>query len=132
MKPRDPQTYALIGAGMEVHNTLGHGFLEAIYAEAFCEELNLQGIPFQREVEFQVRYKGKRLRKMFRADLVCFDNIIVELKALSAIDGGDKAQTINYLKASGHSRGLLLNLGARQFQYEHLVWNHIDEPDPQE
>lgn len=129
MKNRDPQTYALIGAGMEVHNTLGHGFLEAIYAEAFCEELKLQGVPFKREVAITVHYKGKRLRKKFRADLVCFDNIIVELKALSVIDGGDVAQTLNYLKASGHSRGLLLNFGSRQFQYERLVWNHVEDPE---
>ncbi|UCC50966.1 MAG: GxxExxY protein [Anaerolineaceae bacterium] len=117
----DPQTYAIIGAAMAVHRELGPGFLEDVYHEALAIEFSTQGIPYLHEVELALSYKGHALRKTYRADFVCNENIIVELKALSQITGTEKAQVINYLKAANFDRGLLLNFGAKSLQYERLA-----------
>ena len=118
---RDPRTFAIIGAAVEVHRELGAGFLEAVYQEAFARELAKREIPFRAEVELPVFYKGERLSSSYRADFVCFDSIIVEIKALGQLTGIEESQLINYLKASGHSVGLLLNFGARSLQHKRLV-----------
>ncbi|MFO7534354.1 MAG: GxxExxY protein [Kiritimatiellia bacterium] len=120
---RDEQTYAIIGAAMEVHRELGHGFLEAVYQEAFARELTLRGIPFIREHPIPVFYKGEQLSAPYRSDFLCCDDVIVELKAMSAIGGTEEAQVIHYLKASEYSKGLLLNFGAPSLQYKRLVFN---------
>ncbi|MFZ1693268.1 MAG: GxxExxY protein [Flavobacteriales bacterium] len=126
MKKDDPQTFEIIGAAMEVHNTLGHGFLESIYHDAFCHELELRGIPFKRELNYPVFYKQKRLSSTYRADLVCFGEIIVELKAIKSLTSADEAQLLNYLKASGLQRGVILNFGSPTLQYNRRVWNFTD------
>jgi GxxExxY protein len=118
---KDPRTFAIIGASIEVHRELGAGFLEAVYQEAFARELSKRGIPFRAEVELPVFFKGERLSSSYRADFVCFDSIIVEVKALGQLTGIEESQVINYLKASGHSVGLLLNFGARSLQHKRLV-----------
>jgi GxxExxY protein len=120
---KDPQTYALIGAAMEVHKHLGHGFLEAVYQEALVLELAARGVPFHREVSLPVKYKSHVLQCSYRADFVCFENIIIELKALSQLTGADEAQTINALKATGLQRALLINFGASSLDYKRLVFN---------
>jgi len=117
----DPQTYAIIGAAMAVHSELGPGFLEEVYHEAFAIELSIHNIPFQHEAEIAIIYKGTPLRKAYRADFICYEDIIVELKALSEITGKEKAQVINYLKASDLDRGLLLNFGTNSLQYIRLA-----------
>ena len=118
MAIRDPETFAIIGAAMEVHSHLGHGFLENVYQEAFARELTIQGIPFERECELPVHYKNERLPCHYRADFVCFASVVVELKALSKMSGIEQKQILNYLKASGYQRGLVWNFGTERLQYE--------------
>jgi len=128
---KDPQTYEIIGAAMEVHHQLGHGFLEAVYQEALAIEMTKRNIPFEREVAVPVEYKGQRLACSYRADFVCFESVIVELKAIAQLTGTDEAQVINELKATGLHRGLLLNFGAPGLEYKRLVFN-LRETDGQE
>jgi GxxExxY protein len=123
MDQRDPETFAIIGAAMEVHRELGHGFLEPVYQQALAREFQLQQIPSQREMEVAVSYKGQTLDSSYRADFVCYGSVIVELKAVKAIDDAHYAQVIHYLKATGLRRALLLNFGARSLQYKRIVLN---------
>jgi len=120
---RDSRTYSIIGAAMEVHRQLGHGFLESVYQEAMALEMTARGIPYRREVEIPVFYKGQRLNAFFRADFLCFDSVIVELKALANLSGVEEAQIINYLKATGHEVGLLFNFGAKSLEHGRLVFS---------
>jgi len=120
VEENDPQTYAIIGAAMEVHRELGSGFLEAVYQEALALELAKRLIPHHREVMLPIHYKGERLCCAYRADFICFDDVIVELKAQSALTAVDRAQVYHYLKATGYHRGLLLNFGAKSLQFHNL------------
>jgi GxxExxY protein len=117
----DPRTYAIIGAAMEVHKQLGCGFLEPVYQEALTVEFSRRKIPFRREVTLPIFYKQVRLNTPYRVDFICFEEVAVELKALAQLSGTEEAQLLNYLKASGHEIGLLLNFGRRSLEYRRFI-----------
>lgn len=106
------EVYAVVGAAIEVHRELGPGFLEGVYQEAMQIELSARGVPFEAERPISVGYRGRLLSQNYFADLVCFDQIIVELKALNRLSGTEQAQVLNYLKATGFKVGLLINFGS--------------------
>lgn len=103
--------YKIIGAAMEVYNELGPGFLESIYHEALQREFTSRGIPFKTQSPVVVAYKGLPLRKAFVVDFICFDCIIVEIKAIGSLTVVDDAQTLNYLRGTGYQLGALINFG---------------------
>jgi GxxExxY protein len=118
---KDPRTHAIIGAAMEVHRELGCGFLEPVYQEALALEFDLRKLPYRRETELPVFYKGKKLSATYRPDFICYDSVVVELKALARLGGNEEAQCLNYMKAGGLEFGLLLNFGAKSLEYKRLV-----------
>lgn len=124
--PADPQTHAIIGAAMEVHSILGHGFLEAVYQQALAEEFRHCGIPFEREHDIPITYKGVILNVSYRADFLCYDDVVVELKAIASLTTVDEAQLLNYLKGTGTRRGLLLNFGSPSLQYIRRVLGYAN------
>ncbi|MEK7865441.1 MAG: GxxExxY protein [Planctomycetota bacterium] len=106
------EVYQIVGAAFQVYNELGTGFLEAVYQEALEVELRARGVPFEATAQLRIRYKGQLLEKHYVCDVICFDCVIVELKAMVRLTSLDEAQLLNYIKASGHRVGLLLNFGA--------------------
>jgi GxxExxY protein len=106
------EVYAVVGAAIEVHRELGAGFLEAVYQEAMEIELADQAIPFSSQRPLGIRYKGRVLIKQYVPDLLCYDQMIVELKALTKLSGTEESQLLNYLKASELRVGLLVNFGS--------------------
>jgi len=118
---RDEQTYFIIGAAMTVHRELGSGFLEAVYQEALEVEFKHVGIPFAREVELPICYRGKQLATCYRADFLCYESTVVELKAIECLTSREESQLLNYLNASGKEKGLLLNFGSRSLEYKRMV-----------
>jgi GxxExxY protein len=118
---RDKQTHAILGALMEVHRQLGSGFVEVVYQEASALELREQCIPFERETPLIVRYKSVPLECCFRADFICYGEVIVELKAVERLTAVHQAQVINYLRATGLKRALLVNFGAARLEYRRIV-----------
>jgi GxxExxY protein len=113
-------SYAIVGAAMEVHRILGPGFLEAVYEAALAHELTLRGIPFERQKELPVYYKGQ-LVGHYVADFVIDGQIILELKAVSALTKAHEAQAHNYLAATGLRLAILLNFGADSLQQKRIV-----------
>jgi GxxExxY protein len=107
------ETFAILGAAIEVHRELGSGFLEAVYQEAMEIELANRNIPFAPRKELTIAYKSNFLRKMYETDLECYEKIIVELKALDRLSGKEEAQVLHYLKATGLRVGLLINFGSQ-------------------
>lgn len=120
---KDPETYAIIGAAMEVHRELGSGFLEAVYQDAIELELTERTIPFIREYPIRVLYKSQTLNTPYRADFVCNEDIIVELKTIKALGDVETAQVLHYLKATGFRRALLINFGSPRLEYKRYINN---------
>ena len=126
----DPQTREIIGAGMDVHNELGCGFLEAVYRRPFAIELRNRNVPFVSDKKFPVIYKSQPTGAYYVADFFCFDDIVVELKAQKSLTPIDQAQTINYLKLAKRRRGLILNFGARRLEWRRIVLGPVDRCAP--
>ncbi|MBE9593042.1 MAG: GxxExxY protein [Proteobacteria bacterium] len=118
----DQRTYKIIGCAMEVHKELGCGFLENVYQAALGEEFGIQEIPYKSQPVVQIFYKGKPLNKTYQPDFVCYDEIIVEIKAISSLSGTEEAQLINYLKATRLKVGLLINFGKKSLEHKRLVY----------
>lgn len=106
---------------MEAHALLGHGFLEAVYQEALAIEFGQRGIPYEREVDLPVWYRNQRLGVCYRADFVCFGEVVVELKALAALNTQSESQLLNYLRAARMNRGLLFNFGAPSLEFKRFA-----------
>ena len=115
------ESYKIIGACMEVHKKLGCGFLESIYSEALELEFKKANIPYEREKKLQVFYEDQFLNKYFRADFVCFNSIILELKATKYLVDTDRQQTLNNIKATNFKLGLLINFGSTSLTYKRIV-----------
>ncbi len=116
------EVYALVGAAMEVSNELGAGFLEAVYQEALEMELGERMIPFAAQVPIHISYKGRMLSKTYIPDIICFDQVIVEIKAIKQLTSVDEAQLLNYLKATGKPVGVLLNFGSPKLEWKRMVF----------
>lgn len=106
------EVYQIVGAAFEVYWQLGRGFLEPVYQEALEMELRRRESPFESQCRLTIHYKGEPLRKQYIADLVCFGQIIAELKACDRLTGADEAQILNYMMATGKRVGLLFNFGS--------------------
>lgn len=115
------ESYQIIGKCMEVHNELGHGFLEIVYKYALEILLTQNAICYEREKEYPVYFRGILLRHKFWADFVVYNKIILELKCVTFLTDEHIAQTINYLKVSGNKLGLLVNFGRGKLEYKRLV-----------
>lgn len=120
---KDEKTFKIIGAAMEVHRELGCGFLEAVYQEALERELLTSGVPFKAQPLLQVFYKGNPLNKTYQPDFLCFDEVVIEIKALAGLSGTERAQILNYLKATKLRIGLLINFGRKSLEYERFIHN---------
>ena len=116
------ESYRIIGAAMKVYNILGQGFVERVYQEALQKEFDYSLIPYAREKEIDIYYNESILDIKFRPDFICYDTIIVELKAVKNIEDIHRAQLLNYLKATKFHLGFLFNFGSiGELQYERRV-----------
>ncbi|TWT31713.1 GxxExxY protein [Blastopirellula retiformator] len=122
---RDSQSYAFVGAAMEVHSVLGCGFLEKVYHDALELEFIERKIPFVREQPIPVLYKGQPLSTPYKADFVCFGSIIVELKTIKQLSSIEEAQVLHYLKATNFERALLLNFATPKLDYKRYINTHL-------
>ena len=116
------EVFKIIGAAMEVHTTLGPGFLEEVYKEALTLELQARKIPFEKEKLIKITYKNKVLQKHYSADFICYDKIILEIKALSGFVPEHEAQLLNYLKATQIKIGLLINFGKKSLDHKRYIF----------
>jgi len=115
------ENYKVIGCCMEVHKQLGSGFLEAVYQETLAIEFSEAEVPYFEQEELQIKYKGNYLDKTYIADFICFDEIIVELKAVSELADIHYAQYFNYLRATELKLGLLINFGSKSLEYKRII-----------
>jgi GxxExxY protein len=120
-EPMQQEGYDFMAAAFEVYNDMGNGYTEDIYQEALELELTDRKLPFQSQAELSIRYKGKPLKKKFRPDLLIFSDLVVELKAASALTSEHEAQLLNYLNATGKPVGYLVNFGCR----DKLEWKRF-------
>lgn len=122
--PFAEEVYRIVGAGIQVHERLGPGFLEAVYQEALAIELEIAKVPFQEQVPMGIRYRDQTLKHTYACDFLAFDQIIIEIKALPCLGNIEVAQLLNYLAATGKPIGLLLNFG----RTGKLEWKRLAGP----
>ncbi len=115
------ESFKIIGICMNIHSTMGFGFLEAVYAEILEKEFIKNNIPYQREVKLDLFFNSEKLDKKYKADFVCFDDIILEIKSVSFLHENFTKQTINYLKATNKILGLLINFGEKSLKYKRII-----------
>ncbi len=115
------ESFKIIGACMKVHRSLGVGFLEAVYEEALEKEFLIQNIPFKRQLKLELYYDKQKLNKYYRADFVCYDSIVLEIKAVSYIPDAFYAQLRNYLKCTNMELGMLINFGTPSLTYKRII-----------
>ncbi|MFP4172110.1 MAG: GxxExxY protein [Candidatus Hydrogenedentota bacterium] len=115
------EVYGIVGAAIEVSKNLGNGFLEAVYQEALALELSDRGIPHEEQKPIRIQYKDHVLRKEYYADFLCYEQIIVEIKATKALTAIEEAQLLNYLRATRVPVGILLNFGSSKFEWRRFV-----------
>ena len=108
----ESESYAIRGACFEVYKEMGCGFLESVYQECLQMELGLRNVPFVPQPKVELEYKGRKLESNFQPDLICYGKVVLELKALSALTDQHRAQVHNYLRATSHRLGLLINFGS--------------------
>ena len=115
------ESYKIIGACMKVHRELGSGFLEAVYEEALSREFALSEIPFKSQVKLNVFYDGQKLKKYYKANFICYDKIILELKVVKQMPNIFFAQLKNYLTATKMELGMLINFGETSLSYKRII-----------
>lgn len=115
------ESYQIIGACIEVHKELGYGFLEAVYQEALAIEFKNQKIPFEREKDLRLYYKNVQLNKRYKVDFICYNTIILEIKASSDLISEYESQLLNYLRATNLKLGILINFGQKSLKYKRLI-----------
>jgi GxxExxY protein len=119
------ESYRIIGSCLAVFNKLGSGFLESVYQEALEIQFNKDKIPFEKEKRLHIKFDDDLLDKFFKADYICFDTIIVELKATPFIHKNDTAQILNFLRAMGMKIGILINFGEKSLTYKRMLNSHV-------
>ena len=117
----EKETYDILGSCFNVHNHFGNGFLEVIYKDAIELEFEKQNIPFTRELEFPVFYNDIKLKHSFFADFIVHNEVMLEVKSVSALADAHRAQSMNYLKVSGIKIALLVNFGQQRLEYQRLI-----------
>jgi GxxExxY protein len=117
----DPQTFQILGAAMEVHRQMDRGLAESVYCHALAIEFALRAIPFEAERAIQLEYKGHAVGGVCHLDFVCFDGVVIDVKAVSALTPADEAQLMNYLAMTKLKRGLVINFGTKSLEYRRRV-----------
>ena len=115
------ESYKIIGVCLRVYEELGNGFLESVYMKDIEKEFSLAGIPYKKQVKLEIQYRGEKLDKYFIADFIVYDDIILEVKAVSYIVKQHLGQTLNYLRATGMRLGIVVNYGNAKFQYRRVL-----------
>lgn len=119
------EVYRIVGACIAVHKDKGNGFAEPVYQDALLIELELSSIPFDSQRNYQIEYRGRVLKHTYTPDLLCFEKILVELKAVKCLTDEHRAQLLNYLKVTGLQLGVLVNFGSHsRLEWERIVLTH--------
>ncbi|MGE4513005.1 GxxExxY protein [Chryseobacterium taeanense] len=115
------ESYKIIGICMDIHSTLGNGFAEAVYSEILEKEFIKNNIPYEKEKMLKIFFKGEELNKRYKADYVCYNEIVIELKSTTFLHENFSGQLLNYLKATNKKLGILINFGEKSLKYKRII-----------